>query len=171
MKMSEELQKAFNDQMGAEFQSAHYYLQMAAYFDATHMMGMSKWMRLQADEERLHAMRFYDYMLQRGCVVQMQAIPAPKANYDSVHEVFEQALEHERSVSRKIRDLYHLATAERDYPSYSLLQWFMDEQVEEESSIEHIVARLALIGSDAPALLMLDADLGARSAAASANPA
>jgi len=164
MKMNTELEAAFNGHITAEFASTYNYLQMAAWFDAQHLLGFSKWMRAQADEEWTHGMRFYDYMLERGNDIQLQPVPGPQHAFSSPLEVFEVALENERDVSSRIQVLYAKAMSANDYPSFSLLQWFMDEQVEEESSMEHIIARLKLIGDNAPALLMLDQELGQRPA-------
>lgn len=163
MKMSAELAAAFNEHIAAEFFSSYSYFQMAAYCDSAHLPGMATWFRMQAEEEWGHAKRFYDYALERGSDIVLQAVAAPRSNYASTLEVFEEALRQERSVSERIRALFRLAQTAGDFPCYSLLQWFMDEQVEEESSLELIVSQISRAGENGAALMMLDNELGTRS--------
>ena len=169
MKMNADLEAAFNSHITAEFASTYNYLQMSAWFDSQHLLGFAQWMRTQADEEWVHGMRFYDHVLERGNDIKLQSVPAPQHEFTSCLQVFESALENEREVSKKIHELFELATANNDYPSYSLLQEFIDEQVEEESTMEHIVARLKLTGNNPPALLMLDQELAQRTKVKSGN--
>jgi ferritin len=150
MAMSDELAAAFNDQIVMEFASMYAYLQMAAHFESANLPGFAAWMRLQADEERGHAMRFFDFVLERGADVRLGPIDAPQHPYRGPLESFRRAL-----VDR--------ARAENDYASEPLLQWFVAEQVEEEATVESIVERLELAGDDASALLLLDHQLGSRS--------
>ena len=166
MKMSDALAGKFNDQITLELESSIAYLQMAAYFDARSLKGMASWMRIQADEERLHALKFFDFVLDRGNKIQIGSIPAPSLQLDSALGAFRTALAQEERVSSAIGDLYRIASDDVDAASYPLLQWFLEEQVEEESIVSEIVDRLELIGDDGGALLELDRELGTRSAAA-----
>ena len=166
MKMSETLESAFNNQISVEFHSAYTYLQMAAYFEDRHLPGFAHWLRLQSDEEWGHALRFYAFVLERGNRVRLGPISAPKHGFESALQVFEEALTQERSVTKEIQALYGLAMDERDYESFSVLQAFINEQVEEENSVELIVAQLHMAGDDSSAILILDRELGSRGAAA-----
>lgn len=165
MQMSDKLAKAFAEQVTMEFASSIAYLQMAAWFDLNDLHGMAKWMRIQANEERDHGIKFMDFVLDRGNYLEVGAIEPPAASFDSPASVFGAALEQERSVSKSIRDLYLLATAEEDVESYPLLEWFLTEQVEEEKTVQSILGQLGHAGSDGSALLMLDRELGTRSTA------
>jgi ferritin len=165
MPLSEDLAEAFNDQLGLEFEAMYVYLQMAAHFDASDLPGFARWMRLQADEERGHAMRLFDFILDRGSDVELRPLSSPKVDTSSPLATFRQALEHEQRVTRAIHDLYAAATAADDYASYPLLQWFIEEQTEEEATLGQIVQRLAMAGEDPSALLLLDQELGGRTAA------
>ena len=164
MLMSESLEKRFSAQIGAEFFSFYSYLQISAYFERTNLPGCARWMRLQADEEQLHAMKFWDYVMARGNTVILPPIDSPETDFASPLSAFERALEHERSVSRSIHDLYGHATRENDYASFALLQWFVAEQVEEENTVVQIIEQLRMVGDDGPALLILDKELGSRTA-------
>ncbi len=162
MALSEKLTEAFNDQLGLEFEAMYVYLQMAAHFDAADLPGFARWMRLQAEEERDHAMRVFEFILDRGNEVQLRQLPAPSVETSSPLATFQQALEHEQRVTRAIHELYTAAIEEEDYASYPLLQWFVDEQTEEEATVGQIVRRLRRAGDDPSALLLLDQELGGR---------
>ncbi len=171
MLMPENLATAFNDQITLEFQSSLAYLQMSAFFEQRSLRGMATWMRIQSEEERAHALRFFDYVLERGNQVALGAATPPRADFSSPVEVFEAALTQEQTVSASIANLYRVATSEGDVSSFSLLQWFLNEQVEEEATVSQVVDQLRLIGSDGAALLLLDRELAARPAAGTAPPA
>ena len=156
------MQDAMNEQINKEMFSSYLYLSMAAYFEDKNLPGFANWMRVQADEEREHAMKFYDFILERGGRVQLKAIEAPKTDWDSNLEVAEEVAAHEAKVTASINDLYELALKEKDYPAQVILQWFITEQVEEESSAAQIVADLKLIEERGTAVLMLDKQLGKR---------
>lgn len=162
MKMSDELAKAFSEQVTMELSSSVAYLQMSAWFDNTDLRGMASWMRIQAEEERLHALKFMDFLLDRGNKVVIGESRKPKAGFPSAKAVFEAALNQEESVTKAIRNLYLLASDEKDVESYPLLEWFLTEQVEEEATVKKILGQLGHAGSDGPALLMLDRELGVR---------
>lgn len=150
------MQEAINEQINKEFFSSYLYLSMAAYFEDKNLMGFGHWMRLQADEEREHAMKFYDFVLDRGGRVQLKALDAPATEWKSNLEVAEQVAEHEGKVTASIHDLYELALKEKDYPAQVMLQWFISEQVEEEKNAAELVAKLKLIEERGTAVLMLD---------------
>jgi ferritin len=160
--ISEKLQDAINEQIKYELYSAYMYLSMSADCSARNLTGFEHWMRLQAQEEIEHAMRFYDFLLERGGRVELQAIDKPPFEFGSPLEIMEQSLEHERFVTSRINGLYDLALAEQDRPAQIMLQWFVTEQVEEEASIDEIVQRMKMFGTDGAALFMLDRDLEAR---------
>jgi len=161
--LSEKMQAALNAQIKAELDSAYLYLSMAAHFEAVNLGGFAKWMRLQAKEEQGHAMRIFDFVVERGGRVVLEAVDKPQTDFGRPVEVFQQVLEHERKVTGLIHDLYAMAQSEKDYASQVMLHWFIEEQVEEESTAEGIVERLRLAGDAGAALLLLDRELGARS--------
>lgn len=150
------MQDAMNEQINKELFSSYLYLSMAAYFEDKNLPGFGNWMRLQADEEREHAMKFYDFILERGGKVLLKAIEAPKTEWSSSLEVAEEVAAHEVKVTASINALYELALKEKDYPAQVMLQWFITEQVEEEKNAAEIVANLKLIEERGTAVLMLD---------------
>jgi ferritin len=158
------MQDAMNEQINKEMFSSYLYLSMAAYFEGKNLPGFANWMRLQADEEREHAMKFYDFILERGGQIQLTAIDAPKAEWKSTLEAAEEVAAHEALVTASINDLYELALKEKDYPSQIMLQWFITEQVEEESNATEVVASLKMIEARETAVLQLDHRLSKRTA-------
>ena len=156
------MQDAMNEQINKELFSAYLYLSMAAYFEDKNLPGFANWMRIQADEEREHAMKFYDFILERGGRVLLKAIDAPKTDWNSNLEVAEEVAAHEAKVTASIHALYELALKEKDYPSQVMLQWFIAEQVEEENNAAEIVANLKLIEERGTAVLMLGHRLAKR---------
>jgi ferritin len=163
MALTPELAAAFNDQVTLELESAHQYLALSAWLEGEGLPGMAHWMRLQADEENEHAMKFYRLLVDRGVDVVLGPLPKPKSDFDSVVDVFKASLAAEERVTAAIHNLYSMATDSRDFASYPLLDWFVDEQVEEESTVQQIIDDLERIGDNGYALLMLDRELGARS--------
>ena len=164
--LSQGIQDAINDQIHHEFHSAYVYLSMSAYLEAASFTGFANWMRIQAKEEVNHAMRLFDYVNDRNGRVVLKALEQPPANFKSVLAVFEDALQHEMKVTRLIHSLYELAKKENDYATQVALQWFINEQVEEEATAGKVVDRLKIAGDDGAALLMLDNELGSRQAEA-----
>jgi ferritin len=156
------MQEAMNEQINKEFFSSYLYLSMAAYFEDKNLMGFAHWMRLQADEEREHAMKFYNYILDAGGRVYLKAIEAPETDWKSNLQVAEQVAEHESKVTASIHGLYELALKEKDYPAQVMLHWFINEQVEEEKNAAELVAKLRLIEERGTAVLMLDHRLSKR---------
>ena len=162
--LSKTVQDAINDQIGKEFYSAYIYLQMSAYFQSTNLPGCAHWMRMQYQEEMLHALKLYDYVHEREGRVTLQAIPQPRGDFKSPLDVFEQSLGHEREVTAMINKLYALTQKENDYPTTIQLQWFITEQVEEEKDAGAIVEQLKMVGDNKMGMIMLDRQLGARAA-------
>lgn len=160
--LSEAMQTALNDQIQKEFHSAYIYLGMAAYFEAENLPGAASWMRHQAEEEQEHAMKIFGFLNDRSGRVVLGAIAQPPVDYASPLAVFEAAYAHEQKVTKSIHDLYALALKENDYPSQVMLQWFIDEQVEEEKNASSIVAQLKMVGDSPAAMFMIDRQLGSR---------
>lgn len=160
--ISEQIEKALNDQINAEFYSAYLYLSMNSYFLSINLNGSASWMRSQALEELTHADKFYRYVSERGGRVLLGPVEGPQSSWASPLNAFEDAYRHEQKVTARINDLMDLAIREKDHATVSMLQWFVDEQVEEESSISGIVGQLRLVGDNTGALVMLDRELGMR---------
>ncbi|HZH92878.1 MAG TPA: ferritin [Tissierellaceae bacterium] len=160
--MSEKLLKALNDQHNYEMLSGYYYLAMASYCESENMKGMSHFLVEQAKEEYEHAMKFYEFINDMDGRVTMQAIPEPKNDYSSFLEVFETALEHEKKVTARIYDLLKLSEEEKSYPTIQFLQWFVEEQLEEENSMKDIIFKLEGVGDHFHGLMMVDRELGSR---------
>lgn len=160
--LSQAMQTAINEQINKELYSAYLYLSMAAYCEDANLPGTAHWMRVQANEEMEHAMKFFGYVNERGGRVVLKAIDQPQVEFRGLLDVFERTLEHEQYVTSLIHDLYTLALEEKDYASQSFLQWFIDEQVEEEANATGIVETLKMIGDKGHALVMLDRQLGSR---------
>ncbi|MFO8174798.1 MAG: ferritin [Longimicrobiales bacterium] len=162
--MNERIQKGFNEQINEELFSSYVYLAMAAHFESLNLEGFASWMRHQAQEEVEHAMRFFTHINRRGGRVNLAAIGEPPVDFGSPLEAFEKALAHEQHITGTINALYEMALEEKDYPAQLELQWFIDEQVEEEENTGNVVELLKLAGDNKGALLMLDRELAKRSA-------
>ena len=162
MALPAKLAEAFNKQITLEFASAYQYLATAAWLESESFPGMARWMQMQSQEEWAHGMRFYQFVLDRDAAVKLGEIPAPTDVFDSPYAAFEAALASEQRVTASINDVYALATEMRDYASLPLLDWFVNEQVEEEATVTQIIDDLERAGDDGHTLLMLDRELGAR---------
>jgi ferritin len=160
--LTKKMHLALNDQIHHELESAYIYLSMAAYFETENFPGFAHWMKMQFEEEMAHAFRFYDYIHSRGEEVKLLAIAEPPDSYESPLAAFENALGHEQKISRDIHNLYGLAMEEKDYPSLSFLQWFIDEQVEEEEHVGGVVEDIKRVHQSDQGLLMLDRELAQR---------
>ncbi len=160
--ISHQIQDAFNDQLNAELYSAYLYLSMSAYFESMNLKGFANWMRTQAQEEMLHAMKFYSFINDRGGRVVLSAIDGPPVKWDSPLAAFEDAYRHEQKVTGLINNLVDLAMQEKDHSAGAFLQWFVTEQVEEEASADAVVQKLKLAGGQGAALFMIDAELATR---------
>lgn len=160
--ISKKLQDALNDQLNAELYSSYLYLSMSAYFQSANLAGFAGWMRIQAQEELVHVMKFYDYIGERGGKVTLGAVDGPPTEWKSPLAAFEQAYAHEQMVTGRINDLVNLAIDERDHATNGFLQWFVTEQVEEEATADAVVQKLKLIGDDGGGMFMVDQEMGAR---------
>ena len=160
--IGEKLSQAMNDQIKNELESYYIYLSMAAYFHGVGLDGMAHWMRCQAHEEMIHAMKFFDHINDRGGKVVLQDLKQLKTEWTSPLDAFKDAYAHEQFISGKINDLTAICREEREYPSEPMLAWFASEQIEEEATSEKITNELDMVGQDKSALLMLDRELGQR---------
>jgi ferritin len=168
--LNQAVQAAMNDQIRHEFNSAHFYLSASGYFESINLSGFAQWMRLQSQEEVVHALKLFDFMHDRGSRALLQAIDEPPHDFSSALDAFMRALQNEQKVTGLIHDLYALAVREQDYPTQILLQWFVTEQVEEEKSVSKVVEELKMAGDNASALLLLNHELGARRPRRRARP-
>lgn len=165
MNLTKNLHDALNAQIGMEFGAFYSYLSMAAYFESESWDGFAKWMTLQSAEERVHAMKFYDYVLDRGAKIVLPPIEAPASGYESPLAVFEASLAQEKRVTESITRLYQVAHDTSDFATVSFLKWFVDEQVEEEKNVSDMVEKLRRANNNPEALLLLDRVAGERSSA------
>ncbi|MFZ1932842.1 MAG: ferritin [Thermoguttaceae bacterium] len=162
--LSQKVQDAFNKQINAELHSSYLYLSMAAYFEAKDLKGMAHWMTIQANEEKGHGMRLFDFINDRSGRVTLTQIEAPKTEWKSPLEAFEDAYKHEVKITGMINELFTLVAIEKDGAGHDFLEWFCREQVEEEANAQLIVAQLKLVGDNGVGLYLLDQELGKRSA-------
>ncbi len=162
MQINETMNAAFNDQITMELQAAHNYLAMGAWLESAGFSGMAAWMHAQSAEETAHAMKFYQFVLDRDGRVVLGTLQAPSPEFEGVSAVFEAGFAQERDVSAAINNLYALAIEERDFASTPLLDWFVTEQIEEEASFSQILDDLALAEGAPQAMLFLDRELGSR---------
>ena len=160
--ITKRMQDALNEQIKNEMYSSYLYLAMAAWFNDKNLNGFSHWMRMQAKEEDLHAMKFYDYVLDQGARVDLRAIDGPPMEFASVAGVFEKTLEHEHKVTSMIHNLVSIAREEKDVATEIFLQWFVTEQVEEESTADEILQQIKLVKESGSGLLMIDRQLATR---------
>jgi ferritin len=160
--LDEKMQTALNKQMTAELYSSYLYLSMSAYFQSISLPGFANWMRIQAQEELVHAMKFYDFINERGGRVILQPVEGPPTEWSSPLDVFENTYKHEQKVTGLINDLVNLAVKEGDHATNIFLQWFVTEQVEEEASADEVVQKLKLMGDAKGGLFMLDREMGQR---------
>lgn len=168
--MDKRLEKAINQQINVELAASYTYLAMAAYFDRQHLDGFGAFMQRQSDEEQVHAHRLFRYLLDRGAEVSLDAIPKPPAKFGSIEEVFRKSLEQEKANTKAIYELYDMAREIKDYATLAHLQWFLDEQVEEEKLMTDILGRLELAGEDKSAMLILDVETSKRGLGTGAKP-
>ncbi len=160
--ISEKIQEALNEQLNAELYSSYLYLSMSAYFQDINLGGFANWMRVQAQEEVVHAMKFYDFVNERGGRVILKSVEGPPKEWESPLAVFEAGYEHEQKVTGLINNLVELALGEHDHATNIFLQWFVSEQVEEEDNANTVVQKIKLMGDAKGGLFMLDRELGQR---------
>lgn len=168
MTLNPKLTKLLNEQINNELSSSYIYLAMAAWFEQTPYSGFAQWMFTQSREENMHALKFYQYVVDRDAQVVFQPIAKPKADFKSPLDVFEHSLKQEQKVTQQINDLFEVAEQVKDHASKNLLLWFLNEQMEEEKTVRDMLDRLKLAGNDPASLLVLDREAGSRKAAAGA---
>ena len=156
------VEAAINDQIAKEFFASHLYLSMTAWFEDQNLPGFANWMRMQTEEERAHAMRLFNYLIEAGGRVRLQAIDEPAVDFQSPLQVMKESLKHEQKVTASIRKIYELAEKEKDYGTQLHLQWFITEQQEEEKNVGDVIARLEMAGDNKVALMFIDRELGQR---------
>ncbi len=162
--ISSTLVKNINEQINKELYSAYLYLSMSAWFEDQNLPGFAKWMHVQAEEEYEHAMKFFAHIVDRGGKVELKAIAGPQVDWKSNLEVVEEVLKHEQFVTASITALYEQALAEKDYPAQILLQWYINEQVEEEKNAAELIRLVKAMGASPASLIMLDHQVGSRKA-------
>jgi ferritin len=162
MSMSQVVRDAINHQINAELSASYQYLAMSAYCERQNLRGFARWLRLQSQEEYGHGMKLFDFMIARGCDVDLKQLTAPTVSFGSIVEVFETVQKQELEVSAAIDALYELAFREKAYAATAELQWFLTEQVEEEQSAREVLAKIRMVQHDPASILDLDRDLGAR---------
>ncbi len=165
MTLDPKLTKLLNEQINNEMSSSYIYLAMAAYFELTPYAGFAKWMFAQSQEETMHALKFYQYVVDRDAKVELKPIAQPPADFTSPLDAFERSLAQEEKVTQQINDLYDEAEKVKDHAAKNLLLWFLNEQMEEEKTVREMLDRLKLAGNDPASLLVLDREAGARKGA------
>jgi ferritin len=160
--LNKEIEGALNDQINAEIYSSYLYLSMASYFESLSLPGFSNWFKIQAQEELTHAMKFFDFISERGGRVQLKPIEGPPTEWESPLSAFEAAYKHEVHVTDRINKLVDLSIKLSDHAANTLLQWFVSEQVEEEATADEIVQHLKLVKGEGQGLFMIDRELGQR---------
>lgn len=160
--MKEKMQDALNGQLNAELYSSYLYLSMSAFYRSMDLGGFANWMRVQAREELMHAMKIYDYINERGGRVTLSQVKGPPTEWDSPMHAFEHVLKHEQKVTGLINGLVDLAIEEKDHATNNFLVWFVTEQVEEEATANDIVQKLKMVGTEGSGLLLLDSELAQR---------
>ena len=157
------MEEALFEQLNHEFYSAYLYLAMSAYCSHTEFNGAANWLKMQYEEEQMHATKIYNYMVEQGVHVVLDELAKPPSDYGSLLEVFTSSLSHEQAMTARLNDLSDQALKEKDHATYNLLQWFVNEQVEEEANVGGIISKLKLVKEDGYGLLMVDNELGVRS--------
>jgi ferritin len=160
--IGKKMQKALNAQINEEFYSAYLYLSMSANFEAMNLSGFANWMRVQTQEEMVHAMKIFDYVLSRGGRVELKPLGGPQTEWQTALEAHEAGLKHEQHITECINNLSKLAREENDNASVIFLDWFVNEQVEEEKNADQVIKNLKLIGKDGPGLFMIDREMATR---------
>ncbi len=162
--ISEAMERELFTQLNHEFYSAYLYLAMSAYCSHMEFNGAADWLKHQYEEEHIHATKIYDYLVDQGVQVVLEALPQPPSEYGSLLDVFKASLEHEKAMTSRLNNLSDKALKEKDHATYNLLQWFVNEQVEEEATVGGIISKLKLVKDDGYGLLMIDNELGSRPA-------
>jgi ferritin len=160
--IAKKIEDAINGQINKEMFSAYLYLSMASWAEVSGLKGITTWLKVQYHEEMVHGMKFYEYIIRKGGVVRLAKIDTPENTFDSALSMFEKVLTHEEFISKSINDLMDLAITEKDHATKVLLDWYVNEQVEEEQNVNEIIQTLKMIGDNKAALYLYDKELGAR---------
>ena len=160
--LSKNLENALNEQINAEMYSSYMYLSMAAYIESLGLKGFANWMRVQVQEENAHAMKLYNFVIERGAAVKLKAIDAPPSKWKDILSLFEEVLKHEKKVTSLINNLVDISIKANDHATTNMLQWFINEQVEEEAGVNEILDQLKLIDGKGAGLFMMDKELKLR---------
>jgi ferritin len=160
--INEKMQHEINEQIKYEFFSSYLYLSMSAYFSSKNLDGMSSWMKVQAQEELVHAMKLFDHLKDRDGHIRLLSIDQPKGSWSSPLEAFREAYKHEQFVTSRINTLMTLSRETSDFASQPMLNWFVEEQIEEEASAAKVVQTLEQIGDSGSGLVMLDREMATR---------
>ncbi len=160
--ITKKMETVLNGQINKEFYSAYLYLAMSAYCNTLGLPGAEHWFRMQYDEEVLHMTKMFDYVMQHGGNAHLLQIDEPPKEFGTVLETFEASLAHEQFVTMSINEMLDVAVAEKDHATQAFLQWYITEQVEEESNVDEIIQRLKLAGDNGGALMMIDDKLASR---------
>lgn len=162
MQLQTKMNDALNTQINEELFSFYLYLSMAAWFESSNLKGIAHWLQVQAREEQAHAMRIYNYIHESGGIVSLKAIKEPKMKWDSPAQAFEESVKHEEYITACIGKLVELSMSEKDYATLNMLQWFVNEQVEEEANPREVLMKLKMIGVSQSGLLYLDKEMKKR---------
>ena len=160
--LSQNIQNAFNEQINKELYSEYLYLSMEAYMRTLDLDGFGNYFHVQTQEEHFHALKMYNFVLEREGKIILKKLEAPPSDFKSVIDIFEQTLKHEKMITKSINDLMDIAVKENDHAAVSFLKWFVDEQVEEEATVSKILSKLKLIGGEGHGMLMMDSELAQR---------
>ncbi len=160
--LTKRMEIELNKQINAEYWSAYFYLSMSAYLEEKGLAGAANWMRIQYQEEISHALKFFDYVVERGGKVRLQPIDEVPHSWNGIIDIFEETLKHEQKVTSLINSLMDIAIEERDHAAKSFLQWYVDEQVEEESGVQTLLDQLNMVEGKGNGLFLIDKDLGQR---------
>ncbi len=162
--ISKNVEKAINEQIQREMFSSNLYLSMSAYFHFINLPGFAHWMRIQAQEEEFHALKFFDYLIERDGSPIISTIDQPQAKWNSALDAFEATYKHEQFISENINNLMDVAVQNKDHATQILLQWFVNEQVEEEANVKEILDKMKMVADFPGGLFMLDNELKQRPA-------
>jgi ferritin len=163
--ISKKIEEAINRQIKIEEHSSRLYMAMASWCETNGYMGTASFLYKQSDEERIHMLKFIKFLNDRGGYAQLQALDLPNAQYTSILDIFKNSLKHEEFVTGSINDIYAITLDEKDYTTGNFLQWYINEQIEEESTVHHIIDKIHLVGDDKAGMFHIDKELAALAAA------
>jgi ferritin len=169
MAVSQKMHNKLNDQIQKEFFSEYFYLSMSAYFESIDLPGFANYFRVQAQEERDHALKIFDYVTDTEGRVYLQKLDQPQHDFGSPMEILQMSLEHERFITKSIHEIFSAAMEDKDYSTVTFLNWFVTEQVEEEANATKLIGKLKLVENDGRGLMLLDNELATRTYVPLAN--